>query len=900
MAKEKYIKSNSLYTLKEIHKKTNDGIIYENDHITIIPNDGLYDDEMYLFSDSNFKYRIRTDNNDKKKHVKSPWVLNDSGDTWTLNTINSAITSNESKIVTKPNYSSLRDFAYYGSAVELIRGTVNDMILRFPGGINYGGKNAPIVKDGDDTYYLVSNDFNIDCWSKDVGPENLKNPMRVLSASYKNYGLESAPIVNITGNCLCSIISEEVFIGEKRDLYIYKGADGENYLVSKNPHNGENIIKPNQEFIDSFWDTLDDFERVLLNRDSDPIYKATFETPFVNENGYFYDMKDYIWPTGPDNFTLDITSNRFQSYLESLLSLAEFHDSYDSDNIWRMMTHESIKNLDWTFTNNEGDEIDDTIELDGGRLEKLIHVQGRLYDDIKRNASNIKAGNSVSYDEKNNVPDYFLSDIIENDGWEAKSVSIFGKSVATSAINYSATTLFVSGKTDSDINSAFQRRLALSSNYINSMKGTRRGLETMLGMFGYSKDTDYDIIEYTISAASALNYCDIVKLKASFSYIYSEEISEYEYLKDYPVAVRIDGDDSKDMTKWEIIPWFDSTKQYLDNNFYFQSKGGWGKTHERYISRPDITSISAITGDSLYMETEPYMLYVTKINDMLETPSNKLFNGVVCYVEDITNLANMYEDGSDTTALSHYFILENPAFSTILGIYSGETVEFPCKGWINVRETEYNGSSNTTPEGEKILYLESITTKERGNNPHTGKGNYDDGVEYFEYYKQLFKPDIDSGRYKSAEAGEQSAITVSGFKLSEELIEDNDKCVIVNKCGYITEQGFETEKECEDESGSTTGQDSDLIINTKYLTIRFKTVDPVAKRYIKETVLTYLMEMIPSTTIVEILFEDEPSLFNINNNTSESILSMDMIDSSNDTVFWGEDDTFYNNLNNGR
>ena len=887
MAKEKYIRSNSLYTLKEIHKKTNDGIVYENDHITIIPNDGLYDDEMYLFSDSNFKYRIRTDNNDKKKHVKSPWVLNDSGDTWTLNTINSAITSNESKIVTKPNYSSLRDFAYYGSAVELIRGTVNDMILRFPGGINYGDKNAPIVMVGDDTYYLVSNDFNIDCWSKDVGPENLKNPMRVLSASYKNYGLESAPIVNISGNCLCSIIGSVTIDG--KELSVYKGADGENYLVSK-IHDGKNIIKPKQEFIDSFWDTLDDFERVLLNRDSDPIYKATFETPFVNENGYFYDMKDYIWPTGPDNFTLDITSSRFQSYLESLLSLAEFHDSYDSDNIWRMMTHESIKNLDWTFTNNEGDEIDDTIELDSGRLEKLIHVQGRLYDDIKRNASNIKAGNSISYDEKNNVPDYFLSDIIENDGWEAKSVSNFGKSAVTDTIKYSATTLFVSGKTDSDINSAFQRRLALSSNYINSMKGTRRGLETMLGMFGYSKDTDYDIIEYTVSATSALNYCDFVKMKAAFSYIYSEEISEYEYLKDYPVAVRID-DSSKDMTDWKIIPWFDSTKQYLDDKFYFQSKGGWGKTHERYISRPDITSISAITGNSLYMETEPYMLYVTKINDMLETPSNKLFNGVVCYVEDITNLANMYEDGSDTTALSHYFILENVAFSTILGIYSGETdgEKFSCNGWINVRETEYNGSGSTTPEGEKILYLESITTKERGNNPHTGKGNYDDGAEYFKYYKQLFKPDIDNGRYKSAEADVQSAITISGFTLSEKLIENNDKCVVVDDNGEIL-----------DESGSTTGQDSDLIINTKYLTIRFKTTDPVAKGYIKETVLIYLMEMIPSTTIVEILFDAESTLFDINNDTSEPVLSMNMIDSSNDTVFWGEDDTFYNNLKNSR
>ena len=60
------------------------------------------------------------------------------------------------------------------------------------------------------------------------------------------------------------------------------------------------------------------------------------------------------------------------------------------------------------------------------------------------------------------------------------------------------------------------------------------------------------------------------------------------------------------------------------------------------------------------------------------------------------------------------------------------------------------------------------------------------------------------------------------------------------------------------------------------------------------------MEMIPSTTIVEILFDGESTLFDINNDTSEPVLSMNMIDSSNDTVFWGEDDTFYNNLKNSR
>ena len=135
--KDRLIKSKSIYTIKKQHALTNDATIYENDHITIIPNDGIYDDEMALFSESNFKYRIRTEKNEKKRYIRGEYVKPNGkkDDFWTLEDISATTETEESKIVLKPNYTSLKDFAYYGSAVELIKATVNDIIQRFPGGI---------------------------------------------------------------------------------------------------------------------------------------------------------------------------------------------------------------------------------------------------------------------------------------------------------------------------------------------------------------------------------------------------------------------------------------------------------------------------------------------------------------------------------------------------------------------------------------------------------------------------------------------------------------------------------------------------------------------------------------------------------------------------------------------
>ena len=54
----------------------------------------------------------------------------------------------------------------------------------------------------------------------------------------------------------------------------------------------------------------------------------------------------------------------------------------------------------------------------------MERLWGRIYDDIKREISVIKNMNNVTYDEKSNAPDYFLTDFVENSGFEPKTLDL--------------------------------------------------------------------------------------------------------------------------------------------------------------------------------------------------------------------------------------------------------------------------------------------------------------------------------------------------------------------------------------------------------------------------------------------------------------------------------------------
>lgn len=882
MAKKGYIKNKSIYTIKKFHSKTNEGTIFENDHITIIPNDGIYNEDMVLFSDSNFKYRVGKDNNDSKKHIKSSWIKPENSDNeiWTLNNIINKGPSNESKIVINPNYNSLKDFAYYGSAVELLKGTVNNIMLNFPGGLYfYQNDDIPSMWVGDDEYYVISNDYEIDCWTDGkVSPDALKNPMRVLSSSYMHYtdgnGKDiNKPEINISNSCVGSIIGN-VKVGDYT-LLIYLGENGKKTLLCEKDiylkNEGKTIIKSKEKFLDKFWLTLTDFERVLLNRNTTPVYKAEFETPYTNETGYFYKIKSYIWPTiNNDGITPDISSGKFQTYIQSLINLAEFHDEHDSDNIWRMMTHEAIKNLDWTFTTKDGEDDGSIDDIDSSRIKMIVNIQGQMYDNLKTNIDNIKNTINVSYDNKSNVPDYFLSDLIENNGWEAKTVSNF--SATTDEIIYSndsiKSVIEKAGKNNSYVNSNFYKRLLLNSKYIKSMKGTRRGLEATIGMFGYNyKESpinkgEYSITEYVVNAVGEYpTYCETSYLRALFDYVNNDENTNF--MAGYPVAKVEMGDNSDGY----LIPWFNKDIKYK-HPFYFQSKGGWGKMSEKYICKPNLTTVNKIEGKNIYDETSPYMIFVKNIQDMTSLSSKKLFSNIICYVEDITNMNYQDEETeTDVNEYSHYFILKNVDLSTRLGfVESLSNYDNGCYGWRNIRKREYDGSKTPTEDGNKVLYLESLIIEERGNNSHTGKGKYDDGIDYFKRFKYLFLKDIEDGVLKKIDTDEDKiGIENAGFELSG-YVENNKKChyfgdyLKANNRDNLNEGVFYNP---EQKKWDRNEESANSIINTKHLSIRFiVNGDEEMKQYIKNTIFKYVYEMIPSTTIIELLFDDENSNFN--------------------------------------
>lgn len=915
--KDRLIKSKSIYTIKKQHALTNDATIYENDHITIIPNDGIYDDEMALFSESNFKYRIRTEKNEKKRHVRGEYLKPDGkeDDFWTLGDLSGTTESEESKIVLKPNYTSLKDFAYYGSAVELIKATVNDIIQRFPGGItNYPDKNiAPKVKIGDDEYTLLSNEFEIDCWTggETIASANVKNPMRVLAASYMNYVdgdgnvLTAPPVFEAVSDCLNSIIGYTTFAGKK--FPVYMDAEGKKYLLenleedSKDEQGPQNEvepkskinIRPKQEIIDAFWDSLDDFERVLLSRDTTPIYKATFETPYSDETGYYYKNKSYIWPT-IDGFTPDISTGNFQGYLASLVNLATFHDEYDSDNIWRMMTHESIKNLNWTFT-SEKDGMDvDMSDIDSKGIGAMIRVYGRQFDDIKRYADNIKMSNSISYDEKNNMPDYFLSDTVENDGWEAQNTTPFVGELTDSLSGYT------SGKTSAFVNSSFLRRLALNSDYIQSMKGTRRGIETLLGLFGYvatSAETtirgEFCIKEYVAIISSALSYTEAYTIRTmGGDYVNVDE--ETNFMRGYPVAVV--EPDPGNIASYYLVPWYDK-KQAYDYPFYFQGNGGWGKRAQKILSNGKLLTNDLV---DIYGETQPYMKYATTIEDMLSFDYTTLVEDTVCYVTDISTMNKDYkpsQSDKEKRDFSHYFILKNKILAGYCGFVDNDL--YNCYGWRNIYEGEIESLNG---DGPKVAYLESLIADYKGNNPHVGYGQYDDGEEYLYQYQNLFNGMFKDGKFDYLEQSNEDIGGLNkkgkelykilsdgdyGFKLAEVVdnkkcnyyIEDNKKCnyyidttnteSCLKSLGDPDDIEWSYPKGLSDFKPEGIGANSDGIldesqanglINVKKLVISFGVGDDrddeqeAMIKYLQTVVFKYLEQMIPSTAILEYRF----------------------------------------------
>lgn len=134
----KYIKSYSNYVLKKYHQTLSDNSnIYERDITTIGGLNQFSPGQVPIYKSSNFIITVNNDYKSSRNFLGNGFEKSGDGtEVWTLSTINNSeeFEKNEKslEIVLKQDYYKLKDFAYFGSCVELIRASILDIVNRFP------------------------------------------------------------------------------------------------------------------------------------------------------------------------------------------------------------------------------------------------------------------------------------------------------------------------------------------------------------------------------------------------------------------------------------------------------------------------------------------------------------------------------------------------------------------------------------------------------------------------------------------------------------------------------------------------------------------------------------------------------------------------------------------------
>lgn len=990
-----FIKSN--YTLRTKHKSLNkkNSDIYVRDYM-VTTNNGGWDSGSIPYGESNFKIVHRFDKKQARKHDYGKWLSNGESDVWTLEDIknnlskNNNTITNEKQMMLNTSYTSLLDFAYFGSCVELVKSSIKDIISKFPGELYVTDKQCiyedpktgeVVVLKGntkvtgyeriddfntDETktdfdLYLIDNPFGIDIFTPSTSSNlnddlkyfcNYRNSYKILNTHDEICDIEmNRWIVDIDKNVDFKCLKEGQYIGSVLLSGLY---DGKIVYRKKRTYSDSDIINYNKStFIiyiyflngqityltDTEWkgfhvrlsdakieeyynEKLDDFERFLMNRWSKPRFMIEIDSLKETDFGLTYGKMKLNWPT-IGGWNLDVESVNYEDYVSKLLEQAEFYDQYYSNNLLRMLTHDSIKNMDLTFSNIQLNEDSDDYNIGTSKMEGLFWAYGREFDDLKRYIDNLKVVNKTSYNSDTPTPDSIIKDKLELNGWEIYDP------VKTLDVNTEVKELYPNqfkSYTINDVKTRFFNELLLNSKNIFTQKGTKSGIETLMSLFGFcsydyaknlypylskneqvyskpkwndlnskEKQTYYDyVIDEYVAVATNKN-SDVLPMEDDFPCeIYNQMTSNFILRDEYNMDVdTLDGLPVREVDivltdgteKKYLIPWFDKAL-YKNKKMYFQMYGGWNKISLKLIDEKirvnnSITKhyneLRSSENFKIYSETLKYLQTKNTVQDLLLTDYDDLNNGDIYYV--MRPKDNEY----------HYYILIDKEESNKIS------------GWKPITENDFD---NKTENALKVIYLESLIDDYKGNNPHTGHDKYDDGNEYLEYFRHLFKYEIEHDSENAplfrddaytCEEGVSKEIQDCGFSVSDiirdnmkvwyfsptdfsymELLDKNVDSGIYSISSTSLSQKINVGKKASDEG--KTHFESDLsafnletqetdsndeaaansIINVKNLTIKFATKFVNLngfQMYLYNVIVPYLTQIIPSTTILNIEFE---------------------------------------------
>ena len=479
-------------------------------------------------------------------------------DTLQLTTVESQLleqNSNSFSVTLNNNKKNFLSYVYFGEAKKFIETELTNIIDNWKGSLFIEESNLTNTVAGftynqytDESYFsfpvnVAQNTFYLDTRFDGVSFDELD--ISVLQTNYLKYEIQNDfgkfPILDYTGNT-------------NTNDYIYIKLKGNVWPTLSATTNGSFTyhLRPTDYNLQKyFFNRLSDFQNQVLNRLVTPQYTLSLEIPYTNDQGYTFTVtQNFTWPTS-DGYNLDVSGRNYGEYLENLFNLANTLDATNTSIMTRRLVASSILEFD-----SAGDGTSER----GRKMDKLLKIWGREYDDVKRYIDGISFANVVTYDGVDNTPDELIKMMASMLGFD--TIQSFSDN---DLINYLATTTNVvfSGESRTlsiqEMDTELWRRLVINAWWLWKSKGTRKVIEFFLNLFNIS-DCLIDFNEFVYLAEQKLDYDEVSEKLLN----YLNTFSEVDVLED------------RDITAIYPIDKEGYPKPLPDSpEYYFQLNGFW-------------------------------------------------------------------------------------------------------------------------------------------------------------------------------------------------------------------------------------------------------------------------------------------------------------------------------------
>ena len=421
-------------------------------------------------------------------------------DFYTLDDYNLSVSENKTLIDNNVNVtlnldnSDLSNYAYFGSATEFIRVSLEKIITNWPASLyltplrndgintvvgntvsNYAYNPITNISTFDVDTNFITNKFNINFLlnGTTINTFNQDNQLRNMSVSYRDYVIlindNEYKVIDFTGSN--SVTNDTISLTVEGDPFGFNGDTN-----AKPTYH----IKPNKFIVEKFFNSLDSFENNLLNRLTLPKYTSSYKYKKEEDDGTITLGEETLtWPV-TDGYNIDYDTPSYVRFVSRLLEITKDKDGIESDLITRFLVAQSISDFD-TIPSADGTQD----ETAGQKINKTLRIYGREFDEIKKYIEGISFANVVTYDKKENTPDQLVKYLARVLGWELTS-SIIENDLINSYLNVGSRTYpgQSRGLTPAESEVELWRRLILNSSWIWKSKGTRKAIEFFFKLIG--------------------------------------------------------------------------------------------------------------------------------------------------------------------------------------------------------------------------------------------------------------------------------------------------------------------------------------------------------------------------------------------------------------------------------